>query len=264
MITMKVFNKILIYLAVAVLLLVLAVLAVIFWPREPVPDGAVPRKDIVSYFVGDVTNDGEPELLVISGAGKIDTGERYGQFLLVCDASFADDLTSLRYIPSEKIYHRIDLAGIMPMKVQIGDVNGDGINEVAICVYKTAKFHEVMAKRPFFFDLVDGNLIPVWLGSRLSRPFDDYILHDINADGIDEIISIELLEDGKRVIAAYVWKGFGFEVHAESKAFDGVLSFDAATDDASGICVTFSAGREQSALVFSLKDDSLVYEETNS
>lgn len=36
-----------------------------------------------------------------------------------------------------------------------------------------------MAKRPFFYDLVEGNLIPVWLGSRLSRPFDDYILNNL-------------------------------------------------------------------------------------
>jgi hypothetical protein len=102
--------------------------------------------------------------------------------LLVCDAPAQTDLGKLGYIPPEKILYRIDLAGIRPMKVQLGDINGDGVCEISVCVYKTTTFHPVLAKRPFFFDLVDGNLIPVWLGSRLSRPFDDYILYDIDGD----------------------------------------------------------------------------------
>ena len=229
-----------------------------------VPDGAVPAREIVSFCVGDVTDDSAPEFLAISGSGKIETGEHHGQLLLVCDESAGDDLHSLGYIPADKIRHSIDLTGIMPMKVQIGDIDGDGINEVAICVYKTAKFHEVMAKRPFFFDLVEGNLIPVWLGSRLSRPFDDYILYDINADDYDEIISIELLENGSRVVTAYIWKGFGFEIIAESEGFNGQLRFDAEVTSQSGICVIFSSNKEKHELIFSLKDDSLVYEKINS
>ena len=246
-------------------LLLLAALAVIFWPQEPIPEDAVSVKDIVSFCVGDVTGDGVPELLVISGSGKITdddfaADERYGQLLLVCDASIAHNLTSLRYIPAEKIYYSIDLAGIKPMKVQIGDINGDGINEVAICVYKTAKFHEVMAKRPFFFDLVEGNLIPVWLGSRLSRPFDDYVLFDVNADGVDEIVSIEHLENGGRVVALYEWKGFGFEVITQSDALEGKKPrFDLETPWAAGdiaeISVLFSDSTKHVRLIFNLKEN---------
>ena len=203
--------------------------------RTPMPEGAIPLGDVVSYCIGDVTNDGISELLVISGDGETDTGERHGQLLLVCEASAENDLLhSLGYIPSEKVQHSIDLADIKPMKVQIGDINGDGTNEVAICVYKTAEFHPVMAKRPFFFDLVEGNLIPVWLGSRLSRPFDDYVLFDVNADGIDEIVSIEQLENGNRVVAVYEWKGFGFEVLRDLGELEGEARFDFDTPWAAG------------------------------
>ena len=151
----------------------------------------------------------------------------------------------------------------MPLKVQLGDVNGDGVNEVAICVYKTAEFHPVMAKRPFFFDLVEGNLIPVWLGSRLSRPFDDYILYDINADSVDEIVAIERLEDDRRVIAVYNWRGFGFEMLTQSVAFDGDIVFDVQKTEVAGINVFYSSNRELSKLCFRLNGDNLFYSVIN-
>ena len=231
----------------------------------PLPEGSVPLGDIVSYCIGEATNDGALELLAISGDGEIDTGERHGQFLLVCDASAEADMDRLGYIPPEKIQYRIDLSGIKPMKVQLGDVDGDGVKEVAICVYKTTKFHPVMAKRPFFFDLVEGNLIPIWLGSRLSRPFDDYILYDIDADAVDEIISIERLESGRQVIAVYIWKGFGFELLTQSEAFDGELRFDSDTAgqtiEDKGICAIISNYKEHTRLEFRLDSGNLVYTE---
>ena len=190
--------------AIGVASVILLALACVFlFLYKPLPEGAVSRRDIVSYCFGDATNDGSPELLAIAGQGQNDDGERYGQDLIICDVAAEADIGDLGYIPAAKIRQRIDLSSIKPMKVQLGDVNGDGLNEVALCVYKTAKFHPVMAKRPFFFDLVKGNLIPLWLGSRLSRPFDDYVLYDLDADGIEEIVSIERLEDGDRVLAVY-------------------------------------------------------------
>jgi hypothetical protein len=230
------------------------------------PEGSVARRDIVSYCVGDATGDGSPELLAIAGrAGKTDTGRICGSCLLVCAASAAGDMESLGYIPPEKIRDFVDLSGISPLKVQIGDVNGDGINEVAICVYKTAKFHPVMAMRPFFFDLVEGCLIPVWLGSRLSRPFDDYILYDIDKDGIDEIISAEQLENGGRVLAVYNWEGFGFEMLTQSEAFDGEIRFDPVgrADETGGISAVYIKGMEQTGIVFRLKDNRLIHSETS-
>ena len=219
---------------ISVLILLAAVIFLIARLLCAAPDGAVTASEIVSYCVGDATNDGVSEFLAISGDGELDTGERHGQFLLVCDVSGEDDINALGYLPPEKIMYSIDLTDIKPLKVQIGDINGDGVNEVAICVYKTAKFHEVMAKRPFFFDLVEGNLIPVWLGSRLSRPFDDYILFDINEDGLDEVISIEHTQNGNRIVSVYIWKGFGFEVLTGSAELDAPLQFDTEPPRTSG------------------------------
>lgn len=182
--------------------------------------------EIVSWAIGDIDGDSKDELLVIRGLGEIEeTGERYGNRLEIYREYALKDNEPI--IASDAAYS-FDLAILQPLKVQVGDINGDGLMEIAICVYKEAQFHPVMAKRPFFYDLEEGELIPIWLGSRLSRPFDDYILCDIDADDTEEIISIERQEDESCVIAAYNWKGFGFEVFALSDSFAGALAFEPA------------------------------------
>lgn len=195
--------------------------------KKPLPAGAVSGQQIISQCIGDVTGDGEPLMFAISGEGKTAAGESYGQILLVCKAKAKEELKRRGYITSANILHRFDLSEIKPMKVQLGDVNGDKVQEIALCVYKTTKFYPDMEKRPFFYDLVEGSLIPVWLGSRLSRAFEDYILTDMDDDGADEIVSIERAEDGKSVIAVYNWAGFGFEMLTQSQEQSGNLSFDA-------------------------------------
>jgi len=105
------------------------------------------------------------------------------------------------------------------LKVQTGDVNGDGIADIALTMYKTTLFHPVLAKRPFFYYLQNDQLVPLWRGSRLSRPFDDFVLCDIDGDGRAELISLEALEDGRRVAVAYRWRSFGFHWIGDTDPF---------------------------------------------
>lgn len=183
--------------------------------------------DLVSWFLADIDGDLKEELLVIMDSGeegtlRLDTGERYGHTLRICsDYEMINEEPVLKGEPEEVF----DLSEIKPLKVLAGDINGDGEAELAVCVYKTTKFHPVMAKRPFFYKAEAGELEPVWLGSRLARPFADYILSDVDYDAIDEIVSIEFLEDGGQVFAVYDWKGFGFEVKAVSEKLAGTASF---------------------------------------
>jgi len=185
------------------------------------------QSDIISWFTADIDEDENAELLLIRTDDPeadltLDTGERYGTYVeIYSDFDFQNDIP----VPQGDPDHQFDLSEIKPLYIQAGDINGDGITEIAVCVYKTAEFHPVPAKRPFFYDLLDGGLEPVWLGSRLARPFADYTLFDMDDDGIDEIISIEFTEDGNQVLAIYDWKGFGFEVKAVSEEMEGSLKF---------------------------------------
>lgn len=103
-----------------------------------------------------------------------------------------------------------DFKGKNPLniwKFEAGDVEGDGEKELALGVYKKSPHHKVMAKRVFLYNIVDGKLKPKFRASRLALPMDDFILYDIDEDGRDEVVSIEI-KDNTYFIAAYHYKNF--------------------------------------------------------
>ncbi len=115
-----------------------------------------------------------------------------------------------------------DISDLNVWKLEVGDIDGDGIDEVALGVYTESPLHPIDAKRPYIYRFNGEELIPKWRGSRLSRPFVDFVFYDIDYDGMDEIISIEMLKDGVYVINSYKWKGFGFEGYLESKELETI------------------------------------------
>ncbi len=171
---------------------------------------------IVSNFVTDVTNDAKSEILLITGNEEREFGE---SMLIYC---FEGKL--------EKLYEH-SLSEINPWKIQAADVDGDGIIEISLGVYKKAEFHPVMAKRPFLYSWAEDGIFPKWRGSRLSKPFEDYVFADIDQDGMDELISIEITLNGSKVINTYKWKGFGFESMSESGEFEDILSLRVLNND---------------------------------
>ena len=182
---------------------------------------------IFSSCVSDLDADKMDEILMITGRDN----REYGEDLVILEpearaAGNGDEAKrgKAEGAPSLKEIYRYDMAEINPWKVQTCDVDGDGEKEISIGVFKKARFHPVMAKRPFIYSLTDGCLSPKLLGSRLSRPFTDYIFSDINSDGKDELIAIEYLADGRKAVNTYSWKGFGFEGSGESGSYEDILS----------------------------------------
>lgn len=96
---------------------------------------------------------------------------------------------------------------LKPWKLQIGDVDGDGSEDLMVGVYKKARFHPVMANRPFIYGWDGKTMYPKWLGSRLSRPFTDFVLADLGS-GV-RIVAVEQTREGANELAVYRWDGFG-------------------------------------------------------
>lgn len=158
---------------------------------------------IMDYCLGDIDGDGLNEIIILSRNGF----NKYGNSIKIfkCQNQI------------ENIYEG-DYSELKPWKIAVGDIDGDAKDEISIGVYKKTPYHKVMAKRPFIYYFKNGGLLPKWRGSRLSKPFVDYGFCDVDGDGMDEIIAIEVLNDTRKVINSYKWKGFGFEGFAESGA----------------------------------------------
>lgn len=185
------------------------------------------QSSIVWWYTADLDGDLQDELLVIDRGEAADElpADRPAEYGRTLNIYSQFELSDGRPVITGEPEVVIDLSELKPMKVMAGDINGDGQMEIGVCVYKTAKFHPVMAKRPFFYHLADGKLAPVWLGSRLARPFDDYLVADMDQDGRAELVAIEQLENGRRIVAIYEWKGFGFEVKGVSGEIDQPAAF---------------------------------------
>lgn len=163
---------------------------------------------LLSVSIGDLGNDNKNELVMILKR----PGDEYGKSLVI---------VSLQKDRGNRI-QVYDMKNLNPWRVHIADVDGDGIKELSIGVYKKARLDPVMAKRPFLYAWNGKTIYPKWLGSRLSRPFDDYVFCDVNDDSVDELISVELADNGSKLINVYRWKSFGFEGIAESSLFEDI------------------------------------------
>ncbi len=115
--------------------------------------------------------------------------------------------------------------GLNPWKLETGDVDGDGQREIAVGVWKKSPFDPIMANRVFIYYWNGGTMQPKWLGSRLSRRFDDFILYDINLDDWDELIALETAGEDMHRVAVYRWDIFGFEWLGCSEEMPGISGF---------------------------------------
>jgi hypothetical protein len=184
----------------------------------------------ISSFVADNDGDGNDEIFLLLG----EEGKPYGERLIV--VNFNGRETKKTYDAS---FQKLN-----PWKVQVCDVDGDGKKEVSLGVYTVAKYHPVYAKRPFLYEFHNNKLYPKWLGSRLSRPFDDYIFCDVDGDRMDELVSVETVRDGKKELNAYKWTGFGFESIGVSQAYDIIQGIRADGGSVTAVCGSQAAGRK--------------------
>lgn len=92
-------------------------------------------------------------------------------------------------------------------KIIKGDVNNDGTEDIAVGVIKPTRRDPVARKRLFLFQLRNRSIIPLWLGSSLSHPMEDFSLY--KSDSRLVVRSIELEKRERYLIAEYEWFGFG-------------------------------------------------------
>lgn len=157
--------------------------------------------------------------------GYLIKGEKYSVEIIKNKSSQYANKIYINSIGKKKSTFTKDISDLNVWKLEVGDIDGDGIDEVGLGVYTQSPLHPIDAKRPYIYTFNGEDLIPKWRGSRLSRPFIDFIFYDIDKDKTDEIVSIEILREEKYIINSYKWKGFGFEGYLESKEVPNMPKF---------------------------------------
>ncbi|MBO7418071.1 MAG: nuclear receptor-binding factor 2 [Bacteroidaceae bacterium] len=91
-----------------------------------------------------------------------------------------------------------------------GDVNADGLPEIAVGVIKSTRFFSQPAKRLFLFKLYKGKMIrPLWLGSHVANELIDF---RIERDSLPALIhTVERLDNDSIVHVEYQQQGFGIK-----------------------------------------------------
>ncbi len=110
-----------------------------------------------------------------------------------------------------------------PWKVMIADVDGDGIPEIVIGVYRKSNYTPAWARSIFVMTFDGKELIRKWMGSSMGRPLFDFTF---GPEKTKRLITIQEAIDGRQVLSCWDWSGFGFrrrerELFAKSIKFNG-------------------------------------------
>lgn len=92
---------------------------------------------------------------------------------------------------------------------QKGDIDENGTEDFMVGVIKRTRFDSTFSKRIFIFKNYRGLIRPLWMGSRLGQPLEDFRFVE-STEG-SRIRSIEIERSGKYLVAEYKWKKFGLD-----------------------------------------------------
>jgi hypothetical protein len=119
----------------------------------------------------------------------------------------------------------LDLARYHPWKLAWARVAGR--RQLAVGVHKPTRLEPHPHNTLFLYDWDHGRLSPRWLGSRLSKPFTDFVFADLRGCGETDLVSLERLRDGRYCLVIYRWTGFGFQGEWQSPPFERMYDLTA-------------------------------------
>lgn len=106
-------------------------------------------------------------------------------------------------------------------KAEAGTVTDEGVENVVLGVYNKSPFHQETEKRVFVYIVKDNELRPRYRASKLSLSFDDFLLYDVDGDGIMEIVTLDNIK-GMNSISAYKLKKMTIYREYFSKSYESL------------------------------------------
>ena len=118
-------------------------------------------------------------------------------------------------------------------RVETGDINGDGRDDVVVELRQRSKLDAQIKPRLHIYSLGADKFVPLWRGSMLSRPFYAWKLIGRADAPADDVAALERGLNGQSWLTIYRWNGFGLRV-VWQRAFSGELRDVRGGCDASG------------------------------
>ena len=112
------------------------------------------------------------------------------------------------YLKNKKIFTSSWRLNYPVYHFEVGDIDNNGQEDIAVGVVKSTYYDKVVRKRPFFFTLENGYIIKLWTGTSLTFPLENFRI--VKSNGVSYLRAIELERDHKYLVAEYLWNGFGF------------------------------------------------------
>lgn len=162
------------------------------------------QESLIDYAVDD-----ERVYAIISRSGS----REFGDCLVIFRKSGA-----LSY---EREYSN-DFSDLKPWKLELADVDGDGVMEILTAVRKTTHYDAMEKNRFFLFNYTDDKLVKKWTGSQIAGTWKDFYAKDFMPMKGEEVLFISQTEEGKERLGIYYWFQFGFLMLAQSEDYETI------------------------------------------
>ncbi len=119
-----------------------------------------------------------------------------------------------------------DFTLLKPWKLELGDVDGDGITDILTAVRKTTHYDPKERNRLFIFNYQEAGLVKKWTGSDIAGNWMDFEVGELVDTKGEEIVFLSREEEGREKLLAYAWYDFGFLMLAQSEEYEGISSVE--------------------------------------
>lgn len=115
-----------------------------------------------------------------------------------------------------------DFSDLKPWKLELADVDGDGVTDILTAVRKTTHYDAIEKNRFFVFDYTEGKLVKKWTGSQIAGAWKDFYTKDFLPMKGEEVLFISRTEEGRERLGIYYWFQFGFLLLAQSEDYETI------------------------------------------
>jgi hypothetical protein len=155
----------------------------------------------------------------------------------------------------ERIYGN-DFKLLKPWKLELADVDGDGITDILTGVCKSTYYDKTEKNRLFIFNFSEHKLVKKWTGSQIAGLWEDFVTGDLLETKGDEVVFITRTDHGGKKLKLFSWFDFGFLMLAEGEEYDDITELTIGEENR--MSMTCSRSKKEMQITLSVRDGKIV------